>query len=134
MTAARFAHAAGHPELPRFALIEETRGALRRHRLEAHLSDEVVVVASGLLAGAAMGHADITDYAFHVRVHGHGGALWIEVQRADGVRHAGAPAFVRVTVCRSVDGRTWARADTHLPAGIELARFREGHVHGFDEA
>lgn len=134
MTAPHHIHAAGQPELPRFALVEETRGALRRHRLEAHFSDDVVVVASGLLAGAAMGHTDITDYAFRVRVRGHGGGFWIEVQRADGVRHAGAPAFVRVSVCRSADGRSWACADAPFPSGVELASFREGHVHGFDEA
>lgn len=124
------------PDIPTFVLALEERGTLRRYRLEARTREGVSVVATGLLAGAALGHADITDYAFRIRARVFGGALWIEVQRADGVREASAPAFVRVSVAQSNDGgRTWARTAGSFPStGLELARFAEGHVFGFDEA
>ncbi|MCB9602275.1 MAG: hypothetical protein H6724_04775 [Sandaracinus sp.] len=124
------------PDRPSFVLALEERGTLRRYRLEARLREGAVVVATGLLAGAAQGHCDITDYAFRIRARVFGGALWIEVQRADGVRERTAPAFVRVSVACSTDhGRTWTRTPAPFPEdGIELARFAEGDVFGFDEA
>lgn len=129
-------HLAPRLDVPTFVLALEERGTLRRYRLEARLRDGVSVVATGLLAGAALGHLDITDYAFRARARVFGGALWIEVQRADGVREASAPAFVRVTVAHSTDGgRTWTRTPASFPdQGIEVARFAEGEVFGFDEA
>lgn len=129
-------HPALRVDVPTFVLALEERGTLRRYRLEARLRDEVSVVATGLLAGAALGHSEITDYAFRARAHVFGGALWLEVQRADGSRDARAPAFVRVTVATSADGgRTWTRTSASFPErGIEVARFAEGEVFGFDEA
>lgn len=127
---------ATRPDVPGFVLALEERGTLRRYRLEARVRDEICVVATGLLAGAALGHVDITDYAFRVRVRASGGALWIEIQRADGVREQSAPAFVRMSVACSTDGgRTWTRTRAPFPdVGLELARFAEGDVFGFDEA
>ena len=95
-------HPALRVDVPTFVLALEERGTLRRYRLEARLRDEVSVVATGLLAGAALGHSEITDYAFRARARVFGGAMWLEVQRADGARDVDHRA-VRRQVERRVD-------------------------------